>query len=364
MTARIAVAVIKHRRHRCGLPLPVAPTKITRPAPWPMMSRRIGGSISSSNRGIDVLMVRMTMPTWFCWMKALQRKRPVPAGLTAKLHSLLRSNSAACLSFMIERARVRCAGQQLGFRTGWISPSILSAGGNPAVRKGRMLPLHHHHEQRIHEGSGLFAFHTMVFLSARARTTLRWDQANISPCLALRRASAGVIRLRRINSCRHWSSVCMPTEAGLDDQIHLCDLVFPDQVANRRRTEHDFVRQSARAVLGFQQRLRDYGDERPESIERVMSFSAGNTSTIRSMVFAADVCRCRTQMARSAAVRARRMVSRSRISPIRMMSGLHAVPTGSALANDRVCSPSSRWLIRHFLLFRARIRSGPSTVRM
>jgi hypothetical protein len=48
---------------------------------------------------------RITMPTLPCWMKALTRKRPMPRGM-AKLHSLVRSNSAACLSFMTERASV------------------------------------------------------------------------------------------------------------------------------------------------------------------------------------------------------------------------------------------------------------------
>jgi hypothetical protein len=39
----------------------------------------------------------------------------MPGGEMAKLHSLVRSNSAACLSFMIERASasVCCGGQRL-----------------------------------------------------------------------------------------------------------------------------------------------------------------------------------------------------------------------------------------------------------
>ena len=49
------------------------------------------------------------------------------------------------------------------------------------------------------------------------------------------------------------------------------------------------------------------------------------------------------------AVIASRMVSRSRISPTRIASGSSRSAERSALENDRVCGPTSRWLIRHFL---------------
>ena len=59
---------------------------------------------------------------------------------------------------------------------------------------------------------------------------------------------------------------------------------------------------------------------------------------------------CRTPGGRSrAAVSARRIVSRSRISPTRMTSGSSRSALRSALENDSVCGPTSRWLIRHFL---------------
>ena len=106
VAARVAITMITIAAIDVVLPLPVAPTKITKPRLAMMMSRRIGGSINSSKRGMVTLIVRITMPTWFCCMNALHRKRPVPGGLIAKLHSLVRSNSAACLSFMIERASV------------------------------------------------------------------------------------------------------------------------------------------------------------------------------------------------------------------------------------------------------------------
>ena len=64
------------------------------------------------------------------------RKRPMPGGLTAKLISLLFSNSDACLSFMIERASsIVCVGDSDVFDTGMMRPSTLIAGGNPAVMK-------------------------------------------------------------------------------------------------------------------------------------------------------------------------------------------------------------------------------------
>ena len=96
----------------------------------------IGGSSSSSRVGILVMMRRSTAPTWPCWMKALTRKRPMPWGLIAKLHSLDASNSRAWRSFMIERTMTAlwslvsaCSAAR------WISPSILMAGGKPVVMK-------------------------------------------------------------------------------------------------------------------------------------------------------------------------------------------------------------------------------------
>jgi hypothetical protein len=50
---------------------------------------------SSSSVGMLMLMVRQTTPTRPCWTSALTRKRPMPAGEMAKLHSLVASNSAA-----------------------------------------------------------------------------------------------------------------------------------------------------------------------------------------------------------------------------------------------------------------------------
>jgi len=50
---------------------------------------------------------------------------------------------------------------------------------------------------------------------------------------------------------------------GLDRRIHLRHLVFTDQVTDGRNADHDFMRRHAtRAVLGFQQGLRNNGAQR------------------------------------------------------------------------------------------------------
>ena len=101
-----------------------------------MTSFSTGGRPSSSNFGMSVVIVRSTMPTRPCWTNALTRKRPMPGGLIAKLHSLVDSNSAACLSFITLRtSSIVCCGDSAVFDTGVILPSTLIAGGKPAVMK-------------------------------------------------------------------------------------------------------------------------------------------------------------------------------------------------------------------------------------
>jgi hypothetical protein len=92
------------------------------------------GSSSSSKVGILALMVRSTAPVKPCCTKALTRKRPIPGGEIAKLHSLVESNSLVCLSFMMARTRpALCSGLKERSDCGRISPSTLMAGGKPAV---------------------------------------------------------------------------------------------------------------------------------------------------------------------------------------------------------------------------------------
>ena len=76
--------------------------------------------------------------------------------------------------------------------------------------------------------------------------------------------------------------------------------------------------------------------------------SCGNTSMIRSTVLAAlVVCNvAKTRCPVSAASIASRIVSRSRISPTRMMSGSSRRAPLKAAEKDRVCVPTSRWFTR------------------
>src|SRR3569833_282348 len=107
---------------------------MTRPRFVRTTSLRIGGRSSSTNVGIFALMRRMTQPTAPCCTKALTRKRPMPGGAIAKLHSLEASNSFVWRSFMIARTSVAdCSGVSARSLWGRISPSILIAGGKPAV---------------------------------------------------------------------------------------------------------------------------------------------------------------------------------------------------------------------------------------
>src|SRR5689334_3000846 len=60
----------------------------------------------------------------------------MPGGAIAKLHSFEASNSFVCRSFMIARTSVAdCSGVSARSLCGRISPSILIAGGKPAVMK-------------------------------------------------------------------------------------------------------------------------------------------------------------------------------------------------------------------------------------
>ena len=87
-----------------------------------------------------------------------------------------------------------------------------------------------------------------------------------------------------------------------------------------------------------------------DSVFRICGCSPwGKTSTIRSTVLAAfSVCSVpKTKCPVAAASTAREMVSRSRISPTRIMSGSSRNAPRNADANVIVCSPTSRWFTMH-----------------
>src|SRR5664279_1428925 len=235
-------------------PEPVAPTKITRPRLATAMSFRMCGRFMLSIVGRTCGMVRITRPTLPCCTKALTRKRPIPCGATAKLHSFVLSNSAACLSFMIERVSASVCWPVSGWGETLVTlPSTLIAGGKSAVRN-RSEPW----RDTISRSRSLTNFdawsRSMLNLSARE---VLWE-LGLAACF--RRSDdvtphqVGEVLVERL----HADAV-----AGLDRRIHLRDLALADQVADRRRAQHDLVRgDPAGTVLGLAQRLRDHADQR------------------------------------------------------------------------------------------------------
>ena len=122
-------------------------------------------------------------------------------------------------------------------------------------------------------------------------------RSGILPCSALVRASLAATILRRTSRSGTGRASACRRLAGLDRRIHLRDLVLADQVADRRRADHDLVRRHpASAVLGLAAASARSPRAAIRTASRTISFSAaGNTSTIRSMVLAADWCAaCRT----------------------------------------------------------------------
>src|SRR5207248_1052578 len=170
------------------LPEPVPPTTITRPRLLSTTSLRIGGRSSSSKVGILALISRMTQPTAACCTKALTRKRPMPGGAIAKLHSLVASNSRVCRSFITARS--------------------------------------------ASQGVLVLRLVARLFLADHALG----DQ--------LREAL-----VERLHALR---------DAGLDGGVHLRDLTLADEVADRRRPDHDLVGRHPTAAVLLHQRLRDH----------------------------------------------------------------------------------------------------------
>src|SRR5688572_10839644 len=221
------------------------------------------GRLRSSNFGIVVVIVRSTMPMRPCCMKALTRKRPMPPGLIAKLHSLVASNSCACLSFIIARVSSDvCCMVSCWLATGVILPSSLMAGGKPAVMK-RSDP-----------------FLATIAFKRSCMNLTAWSlsiRLLLPVCAARRGRLPEVVLVRRLVArLFHRNDIALDQVlevlverlhavllAGLDRGVHLSDLGLADQVADRGCANHDLVcRNAARPVLGLQQRLRDHRAQR------------------------------------------------------------------------------------------------------
>src|SRR4030095_9266093 len=238
------------------LPEPVPPTRMTRPRLVMTMSLRIGGSSISSMVGILALMVRTTQPIRPCCTNALTRKRPIPVGAIAKLHSLLASNSFVCLSFMIERnSTAACSGGSARADCGRISPSTLIAGGKPEVMN-RSEPLRSTRRRS----------RSCINLIACSRSTIVSEVSAASELLFVLRSEArfflgddALLQQLLQALVERLHAVLL---AGLARGIHLRDLAFADQVTDRRGAGQDLVRGAAAAADALEQRLRDRGAQR------------------------------------------------------------------------------------------------------
>ena len=192
------------------------------------------------------------------------------------------------------------------------------------------------------------------------------------PPLAFMRASAGeIFGLRRTRDRRVLVEVvvCMPMLLPVWIAEYIWAILFSRiRLRMAAGAQHDLVRRhAALAVLGLAQRLRDHADQRFGQHRAHHLLLGGRERRRRSGPWSwrrSRCAACRTPGGRFlGAVSARRMVSRSRISPTRMASGSSRSAERSALAKLSVCGPTSRWLIRHF--FDSCTNSiGSSTVRM
>ena len=174
--------------------------------------------------------------------------------------------------------------------------------------------------------------------------------------------------LRLTSSVKSWSSVFMPTLLPVWMEEYIC-ATLASRIKLRIALVPSMISWAATRpwpslVLHSVCEITACSDS--DNMARTISFSsAGNTSMIRSIVLAAlEVCSVpNTKWPVSAAVMARRIVSRSRISPTKIQSGSSRRAERSAAANDSVCGPTSRWFTRHFL-DSCTNSIGSSTVRM
>src|SRR5690606_7729685 len=192
------------------------------------------------------------------------------------------------------------------------------AGRDEQVR--RLLVRH-----QLEEGGEVDAAHACSCTASGCPAALpRWRPASPLPALARRsnsffsfaysRACILVTRPRLTRSCRHWSSVCMPCAWPVWMAEYIC-ATLSSRIRLRMAGVATMI--SCAAIRPpptfFSSDWEMTARSDSDSIERTIGFSpAGNTSMMRSMVLAAEeVCRvANTRWPVSAAVRARRMVSR------------------------------------------------------
>src|SRR5213078_799212 len=230
-------------------PEPVPPTTIISPRLLSTTSFRIGGRSSSSKVGILALIRRITQPTAACCTKALTRKRPMPAGAMAKLHSLVASNSRVCRSFMMARTSVAdCSTDSARSLCGRISPSILMAGGKPAVMNRSD------------------AFFSVTRRRRSCISLMAWSRSMCVPPLLQRVLVARLFRADDALGDQVGEALVEGLHAlgaaGLDGGIHLRDLALADQVTDRRGADHDLVCRDAAAGVLLHERLRDHRAQR------------------------------------------------------------------------------------------------------
>ena len=151
--------------------------------------------------------------------------------------------------------------------------------------------------------------------------------------------------------------------AGLDGRGDLVGLPLADQVPDRGRRDHDLERRhAARLVLGRQQRLRHDALQDLGQLHAHLLLLGGREHVDDAVDGLRGVLVCRVAKTRwpvSAAVRARLIVSRSRISPTRMTSGSSRSAARRADGERLACASRSRAGSRGSSWTCARTRSGP-----
>ena len=112
-------------------------------------------------------------------------------------------------------------------------------------------------EQLVDEFGCAFAFHAWPSLSGVAVRRQPCEQFLVD-CAVARLGDVDEVAAHQLDQALV-ERLHADRLRRLDRRVHLRDLAFADQVADRRRADHDLVRRDAAlAVLGLHQRLRDH----------------------------------------------------------------------------------------------------------